>query len=958
MIIKDGRLGVVSTEEVCYTCHDGAVLDSRDKTWFPNSHPVYVVPSDRIRVPKTFPLDKDGRLYCGTCHTAHGVDWGKQKNETPFQRVVFLRYENQNSFFCRQCHVAKTQMGPNHPIDKTSIKIPQEIYDLGGKTGLMTNQVICESCHKIHGAKSGYKLLIKKVDRAQLCGVCHKDKYVPPHKNYVKTFDQAARMKTHPINIKPITAKISLEIRKAGSKLGVGGTVMCLSCHKIHDANSQRRLLVKDNRGSQLCFQCHPDKKRGLLGTKHDLALSRPNAKNALGQTPKQSGPCGVCHLPHQGNAAKMWARKPSQDRDAIARLCKSCHSDGRPAANKQLGKFTHPVGRSIKNVDGETNLPLYNTVTGAKTRKKDEGAVNCGSCHDPHKWQAHSNVKPADVHEEGTQANSFLRVRNNVESTLCYECHIDKSLIEKTDHDILMMAKKHPRTHCIQILGFNEKEEMIQLPKGVLHKLLGKRDGPTGACGVCHVPHNAEYYRLWARETGDGQDVGQNLCFTCHQTNRIAEVKQPGPFMHPTGRSILNLGIEPKTKLPTYDDQLKKVKNGKIFCFSCHNIHQWNARKKAKGPGVKSEGTPSNSFLRISAADDKWAICYSCHYDKRMVAKTDHELNITVPKSKNYRGQTPAESGTCGVCHSVHNAITQARIWIRPLGPGNETMEHLCKSCHSEGRPAQAKQLGEHSHPLGRSIFGAKPDGNIPFPTFDENLRHKKNGYVTCGSCHNPHLWNVNKFEPGPGRNTEGGFENSFLRRTNDNGYKLCIVCHVDKDLIVGTDHDLSVTKPAATNWAGETVAQKGPCFQCHRVHNALADVKIWARPLGPGNDGIEKRCKSCHSPGNPAETKQIGPISHPLYANINRADGKTAFPLYDKDGNKENENGRVVCASCHNPHQWDASKHKRGPGVKTEGDQHNSFLRRRNLPEPTFCMECHSEKALVVGTDHDFRV
>ncbi len=102
VVIIEGRQGVVSTEEICYTCHDGSVKDSRNKPWVEGGHPVYVKPSKNVVIPKSFPLDKYGRIYCGTCHSAHGVDWGKSQQEQKLRRTVFLRFENPNSFLCRQ----------------------------------------------------------------------------------------------------------------------------------------------------------------------------------------------------------------------------------------------------------------------------------------------------------------------------------------------------------------------------------------------------------------------------------------------------------------------------------------------------------------------------------------------------------------------------------------------------------------------------------------------------------------------------------------------------------------------------------------------------------------------------------------------------------------------------------------------------------------------------------------
>ena len=950
-----GRQGVVSTEEICYTCHDGSVLDSRDKTWMPGSHPVYVKPSANVSIPKTFPLNKDGKIYCGTCHSAHGVDWGKRPDEKLLGRVIFLRFENPNSFLCKQCHKNKvrSKQHMNHPINVTSIKIPREIYELGGKTGYMKDQVICETCHKVHGAKGGYKLLIKTIKNSELCGICHKDKYVSSR-------DEAEMRGTHPVNIVPKFAKVTKEARARGSKVGERGKIICLSCHKIHNAPKGTKILLASNKGSGLCRICHADKYREVSQTKHDLRQTAPQEKNIKGQTPASGGLCSACHLPHGGRGAKMWARKPSKDKDPIARLCKSCHDEGRVAHKKQVGKISHPVGKPISNVDGHTDLPLWNRH-GVKLTNGSKGNVSCASCHNVHRWDPKSLEKKNIAKLEGDSSNSFLRIKNDIGSMLCYNCHIDKSLIENTDHDMSMMAYKHPRSHCIQILG-EDKSGMAKLPPEQVHKLLGKKEGKTGICGTCHTPHNATFYRLWSRDPGPGKNNGEKLCFSCHSAGRVAEVKQLGKYTHPTGVSIMNLGFEPTTKLPLFDDELHKVQKGKVMCFSCHNPHQWNPNKQEKGPGVKTEGNASNSFLRIAANDNNFAICASCHGDKWPIKNTKHDLALSRPKEKNIRGETTAEVGVCGACHIVHNAAYKYRLWNRPLGPGDNPIAKLCQSCHSDGRCAENKQVGQHSHPLGKNIRGAlqgKADPP-PFPTYDDDLKKVKEGKVYCSSCHNLHVWDPeHPKKQGDGKLQEGTMANSFLRASNKNGYSFCVKCHPRKDTIVGTDHDMSVTAPKERNYFGTTVSKGGVCSACHVVHNTLNDLKLWAREFGPGTDGISKLCRSCHNKKGPGRTKLIsfGKNSHPINADIRRADGHTSFPLFNFAGERD-KNGKVYCASCHDPHTWDARSGKRGPGVPTEGDQSNSFLRKPNLPEPDFCAECHAEKALVSGTDHDLRI
>jgi len=55
------------------------------------------------------------------------------------------------------------------------------------------------------------------------------------------------------------------------------------------------------------------------------------------------------------------------------------------------------------------------------------------------------------------------------------------------------------------------------------------------------------------------------------------------------------------------------------------------------------------------------------------------------------------------------------------------------------------------------------------------------------------------------------------------------------------------------------------------------------------------------------------------------------------------------ISCASCHDPHQWQADLTRPGPGKNTEGDVTTSFLRLSSTAS-FLCADCH-------GLDSIFR-
>ena len=171
---------------------------------------------------------------------------------------------------------------------------------------------------------------------------------------------------------------------------------------------------------------------------------------------------------------------------------------------------------------------------------------------------------------------------------------------------------------------------------------------------------------------------------------------------------------------------------------------------------------------------------------------------------------------------------------------------------------------------------------------------------------------------------------------------------------MVDGTDHDLNVTAPEATNLLGQTVKESGQCGACHLVHNSPNKMKLWARPYGTisrDEDIINALCKSCHSKGNIAESK-IPPIaSHPeerLINNILRSnkDAIDYAPIFDKKTGEEVNVGNISCPSCHNAHQWSPLVKEKGQNKNLEGNATNSFL--RNVSYNNICIDCHGLDAL----------
>jgi predicted CXXCH cytochrome family protein len=931
-----GKQDVVSTDRMCFSCHDGFVLDSRF-AWQnrQNFHPIGVKPSDKVDIPTVegkmiFPLNDDGKVYCGTCHSAHGVEWGGGVDK-PYP--VFMRMKNIESSMCMACHLERGT-GPdegNHPISQKMQEIPHALTEAGSKFGRSGN-VICQSCHRVHGAPEK-RLLAVKNSNSELCGTCHSDRYA-------RTPAEAGSMGTHPVNIKPGKVKIPQALFDKGAKLGEGGTVICQTCHTPHFAAAGPKLLITGNPDSELCKTCHVDQRK-VVNTKHNMKLVNETTKNVREQEVGKAGVCSACHLPHSGKGPKMWARPVTHGDDPVADLCLSCHKEGGLAKDKQVGRHTHPVGRDMARLDGAVDLPGY-TREGVKSVGDGKGRVTCPTCHDPHQWDPRDPEKTSKPGEEGSDSNKFLRKPNGPEADLCLTCHKNKIGVVNTKHDLAVMAPTE-------------------------RNIKGQTPAETGVCASCHLPHNGKGARMWAREPLAGVDPVSSTCLSCHNSQGVAKDKTIGANSHPLDVPIANIGItakdgkwsvppesvgQPGKVLPLYDHRgMPAAEGGNVVCGTCHDPHNWSPLTKdsPSGDPRQSKGTGDTSFLRLPN-DNKGTLCANCHVDKGPIALSKHNLAISAPDAKNSKGRTTAETGVCGSCHLPHNG-NGAKMWARATGPGQDGVEVLCAECHRDGGIASKKQTGANSHPLRVDLKSIGGKTTLPLYTAEGKKDHV-NGKIACATCHNLHQWNPADpaSKAGAKADVEGGAVDSFLRQPAWPAPQLCANCHQDKRQVKNTDHDLAVTAPEATNIRGQNARESGVCGQCHMVHNAVAKERLWARQSGEGNDAMERLCRSCHAAGKVAAAKLPLKGSHPAKVNVisnpgSQRENGGIFPVFTPEGVRSGS-GIISCPTCHNAHQWSPLKAEEGEGRNVEGDARSSFL--RNTSDFSLCADCHGLDAL----------
>ncbi len=587
-VTPSNEVKAVASSKMCYSCHNGVIMDSRLQIPHGGQHPsVDDAGADKIslkhmlerkdKLPTLFPLAADKQLLCSSCHTPHN---SADKHETLYDHNQngWLRVTAHNGDLCERCHESKQKgtrerdpklRGQNHPLgltfaEPTEPKAPGYVKEQKLRTGLPVSlkehfgsldsqkQLICQTCHQIHGGV-GNELLTQSQEHSALCVQCHASKNSSDKKD-------AQRKGLHPVNV-----KLEKPIQRDREKIT---HVQCQSCHQVHDAKMGTPLLpdrIKDR--NELCAECHQqqhakDREEARHKGVHpvNFRLEKPLK---FGQKQITEITCSTCHSVHEGSPGTAALVNRVKTAEALCVDChKRQHADDKDDARK---KGVHPV-----------------TINKTKIRQ-----VGCLSCH--------------SVHHGVKETPTLVESHQNGE--LCEHCHQHKQAVVGSDHDLRITAKNHLNHYA-------------QLP------------AESGVCGTCHSMHQHDgaetqpKFHLNAVNALQIIDAKRDpiifkedaLCLNCHQQEGVAKDKPIRHFKHPYKDMILR---SDKKVLPLLDQHEQVKEFGAIACITCHDPHVWKALEKAEIPTwtqnrTNQEGTMVNSFLRRK--DPKGTFCVDCH--------------------------------------------------------------------------------------------------------------------------------------------------------------------------------------------------------------------------------------------------------------------------------------------------------------------------------------------------------
>jgi predicted CXXCH cytochrome family protein len=691
----------------------------------------------------------------------------------------------------------------------------------------------------------------------------------------------------------------------------------------------------------ETCLGCHDgsvadDRRRVWVEHGHRTGVAPPPTMKVPAQLPLQDGKlaCRTCHTAHSGAGAETLASTFFlRMRNEASQLCIACH----PEQTKGPGLGTHPIGGMPFPV------PDALLAAGAKAGP-DKSRLICQTCHTPHGSSqsdllvmgatsgqlcltCHQKLRPglwrpdmgrehpqSPPLEDDAQRQAIKDMGTKTgpgETLVCFSCHklhhglSGRYMLADTLRDSHLCIRCHPGRSSM----FGTRHD-LRVSAPAERNRLGQTPVESGPCGACHSFHQ------FARRPDPTKLDPTGLCATCHQAGAAAQHATGLPFSHPA--DIHEDQIPASSKLSLYP-RPDNPKQRLLACLTCHNPHQ----------------TDNTHFLR--AKPD--GVCANCHGDKLAELPPAHDFTQHAGV-QNGKGRTGEQTGKCGFCHGVHDALGAA-LWVATPQPP-EKFGDLCLQCHQKGGLAGDVIPRELRHPAGPNVrpatsasalVTAKPNAEAgservstqpsdaaaraALPLFDATGHRTPKGFLVCGTCHDPH----------------GGAKGSkdMLRLAEaPEQAGLCAQCHLQGHTVAGSLHNEQLL--------AEHYGDTRYCAPCHAPHAkpGMAAGGMWAAPLGPANVAqASPECTGCHSPsgGGPV----ITPTLHPGVPMRNvTAQGTPGYlPLSEGAG------GQINCRTCHLPH---GSPPSTAPAESFSVEQ----LRGRRpmlrpFAAPNLCTTCH---------------
>lgn len=360
----------------------------------------------------------------------------------------------------------------------------------------------------------------------------------------------------------------------------------------------------------------------------------------------------------------------------------------------------------------------------------------------------------------------------------------------------------------------------------------------------------------------------------------------------------------------------------GAMLCSTCHTPHAVAPRGRQM----------VSAFMREPNVDS--SMCVKCHTAALGgFARGNHPIGAELynpPEAiRAAGGRFGSEKGNriiCETCHMAHGGTTDNRLVLSVTDAHAQSI--LCETCHTK-RPLKPgdDEYFRYSHPID-----IRPDRRVRIPSRWANgdaIVRGTDGELVCRTCHRPH----------------GAADARFLLAQQPGEDGLCVTCHPDQAVLIGSTHDLRRSAPQdmADNAA---TAGLGPCASCHSVHSGRANF-MWSRAVHAG-DCSRTYCSGCHGRGGPAEKKIPQRQSHTAGGPGSVSAG--GLPLYSESC-EPGARGSILCMSCHDVHNP-------APRAGTATPRTGTYLRLADRGAGAVCASCHPAQGHVSNTPHDMRI
>ncbi len=451
------------------------------------------------------------------------------------------------------------------------------------------------------------------------------------------------------------------------------------------------------------------------------LVMLAPAAHAAAKPNPHNSSDCLFCHgaTPKFGLDTRATVTFTGSTWDDPA-LCLRCH---KPEEN------LHPL--KVKPGAAAGMTAPADLALGRSPGL--EGTVVCVTCHFVHAADADHALLDGFP---GSQRPALFTSWQD----LCRECH-GTSLAKRSPH----AGDEKTCVFCHQATPKKGQPAMVTqrgealcnfCHGGMQNKHFEKANPFSGevTCSTCHDPHlgtdhpgrlKASFLEAARVQVTIDPHYRKTLCFTCHKE------EQGAPLLTADANALCNR-CHGTGQIPGDPHPLVKVppgmtipagwplRDGSVTCSTCHRAGH-------------REDRPFYRFLRGGPYRDRNDVCFQCH-SKEEFAKRNPHKDINQLKG-------------CEFCHAV-----------RPV-PGKDNAKTvklladvviLCLRCHDYTPHPAAFQ---HTIKLDTEWAGKIP-AELPL---------NQNGEITCSTCHNPHIEEVEN------RKLRGGMT----------GMEICGQCH-----------------------------------------------------------------------------------------------------------------------------------------------------------------------------------